>query len=67
MQKTKTYCKIDNAKLKKQAIRRAIIDYYDTINMGKLALPSSILAEIAIWRTNAFSRLEPLYSKLGNE
>lgn len=61
-----THCKINDVQLQKKAIRKAIINYYDTINMGKLALPSFILAEIAIWRTNAFSRLEPLYSKLGN-
>ena len=66
MRKPETHCEISNAKLQKKAIRKAIIDYYDTINMGKITIPSFILAEIAMWRTKAFSRLEPLYSKLVN-
>lgn len=53
-----------STKLKKQAIRRAMIRYYNTVNQGRLALPSCVLADLAILRTGAFFRINELYEKL---
>jgi len=53
-----------DTKFKENAIRNAMIKYYDTINQGKFALPSFILADIAIFRTKAFDRIDDLYSTL---
>lgn len=56
--------KQNDTKFKQIAIRRAMIRYYNTINQGKVALPSCILADIAIFRTKAFERVDELYEKL---
>ncbi len=53
-----------DAKLKMRAIRRAMIRYYNTVNQGRLALPSCVLADLAILRTGAFFRINELYEKL---
>lgn len=55
-----------DTKIKEDAIRNAMISYYNTINRGKVALPSFILAEIAIKRNKAFDRLDELYAVLEN-
>ena len=34
--------------LHRKAMREKLIDYYNTINQGKLAIPSFILADMAI-------------------
>lgn len=53
-----------DTKFKEDAIRNAMIEYYDTINQGKVSIPSFILADIAIKRTNAFKRVDELYERL---
>lgn len=53
-----------DTKIKQDAIRNAMISYYDTINQGKVAIPSFILANIAITRNKAFSRIDELYALL---
>lgn len=53
-----------DAKLKMRAIRRAMIRYYNTVNQGRLVLPSCVLADLAILRTGAFFRINELYEKL---
>ena len=49
---------------KENKIREAMIKYYDTINQGKLSLPSFILAELAMHKVRAYDRIEQLYCKL---
>ena len=56
--------KSKDEKIKESAIRQAMIKYYNTINQGKLALPSFILASIAMIRVKAYERIDELYSKL---
>ena len=56
--------KQNDTKFKQIAIRRAMIRYYNTINQGKVALPSCVLADFAILRTKAFERVDELYEKL---
>ncbi len=46
---------------KANKIREAMIKYYDTINQGKLTLPSFILAEFAMKKARAYERIEQLY------
>ena len=53
-----------STKLKKQAIKQAMIRYYNTVNQGRFALPSFLLADLAILRTGAFFRINELYEKL---
>ncbi len=53
-----------DTKFRETAIRNAMIEYYDTINQGKVSIPSFILADIAIQRTKAFKRVDELYESL---
>lgn len=51
-------------KEKAEVVRRAMIRYYNTINQGKVAIPSFILADIAMHRVKAFDRIDDLYEKI---
>ncbi len=51
-------------KEKIDTIRHAMIQYYNTINQGKISIPSFILADIAMKRARACDRLDELYEKL---
>lgn len=54
----------DTREMKKQALKRMMIKYYNTINQGKVSIPSFLLAEYDINEAIRQGRLNELYRKL---
>ena len=64
MDKILNLLKTDTNKLKEKALKRAMIKYYNTINQGKVSIPSFILADIEVNQVKKAGRIDELYASL---
>lgn len=64
MQNVLNFLRKDTRKLKENAIRQKMIDYYNTINQGKVSIPAFILADLDVRTLRKQGRINELYRKL---